>query len=112
MITALSRVSFVSPLGDQGDRNIILQTLCIANEEWHIEADVHHGQIGDVHLYRNKNHHTKNADAEWQWYAAVPTANIKSYGLAGEQPEAKLLPNGESKAENQEGTSATIAASH
>lgn len=84
MIRALARVAFVNPLGDQGDRTVMLSTLCIANDEWHLEADFHHGNIGDVILYRNIDVNVKGAPANWQWYAAIPTANIKSYKLAGE----------------------------
>ena len=59
---------------------------------------VHHGRIGDVQVYRNTNFPRKE-DANWQWYAAVPTANIKAYRLA-EGPKPSVQP----KAETQEPT--------
>lgn len=97
-IVALERVLFVNPLGDMGDRNIQGQTTIISNEAWLLEADFHHGKIGDVVAYQNKNQHDKGAEPRWEWYAAIPTANIKQYRLAGTLPAPVTLSHGEPQA--------------
>lgn len=81
-IVALNRVNCRDALGDLGDRySSNIQSCVIANEEWHIEANYHFGSIGDVSVYRNMNANKKNLPDNWQWYGAIPTANIKSYSL-------------------------------
>lgn len=83
---------------------MMMQTVCIANDEWHIEADFHHGNVGDVTLYRNTNVHVRGTPSNWEWYAAIPTANIKSYRMAGvlPSPSTKATPV-EPQAEQQHG---------
>lgn len=110
---ALDRVSLVHPLGDMGDRSIQGISTVIASETWHIEADYHHGSVGDVTLYLNKNQHAKDALPHWEWYGAVPTANIKAYRLAGVLPSPAALPSvdGESQATDQTSLPAAAATS-
>jgi hypothetical protein len=76
--------------------NTDIQSCAMASEEWHLEANYHFGSIGDVSLYRNTNANKRDADknplpANWQWYGAIPTANIKSYSLV-EPPAPQALP--------------------
>lgn len=94
MIVPLARVLFLHPLPDFGDRAHQGLSTVISNEEWHIETDLHHGRISDVVIYRNKNHHAMSkpgVKADWEWYAGIPTANIKGYRLGGVLPDSELL---------------------
>lgn len=123
-VQALARVALIHPLGDMGDRQIQGLSTVIANEEWHIEADYHRGTIGDVTLYRNTCVHIKGAKATWEWYAAIPVANIKVYRLADAEQGPSVTPlverasvpaavasNAESKAKTQApGTAASGSA--
>jgi hypothetical protein len=87
MATAkLDRVSLVHPMGDMGDRQIQGISTFIAGSEWQMETDFHRGTIGDVSVYRNMSF-PNAGDPNWQWYAGIPTANIKTYRLAGVLPE-------------------------
>ncbi len=101
---ALDRVQLVHPLGDMGDRNIQGISTAIAGDSWYLEADYHHGSIGDVNLYINTSAHVKDSTPTWKWYAAIPTANIKAYRIANGDPtpqtwvDPSAVPNGESKA--------------
>ena len=83
-IVALKRVNFVEPLGSLGNSNdssTMAMSTAIASAEWLLEADFHHGTVGDVSLYRNINVLVKGAPTVWEWYAGIPTANIKAYTL-------------------------------
>lgn len=97
---ALERVSLIHPLGDQGDRQVQGISTPISNEEWFIEADLHHGSIGDVTLYRNMTYPQK-IPPTWKWYAAIPTANIKSYRVAGELHGPGTIPSDEDEPETE-----------
>lgn len=97
-IVALARIALVNALPDFGDRNIQGLSTVIKNDEWHLETDFHHGSIGDVTLYHNKNFHVRGEAPRWEWYAAIPTANIKGYRLEGEVPPPSAM---ESDAESE-----------
>jgi hypothetical protein len=92
----LERVSLVNPMGDMGDRTIQGISTFIVGDEWQLEADFHRGTIGDVSVYRNTAY-PKGSEPTWQWYAGIPTANIKTYRLS----EPPKYDHGESKAEAQ-----------
>ncbi len=98
---ALERVSLLNPLGDQGDRQIQGISTPIANDEWYLEADFHHGSIGDVTLFRNTVYPRKEKPI-WKWYAAIPTANIKSYRIAGKLPGPGTIDEPETETEAPE----------
>jgi hypothetical protein len=112
-IQALDRVALVHPLPDMGNRDIQGITTLIANREWQMVADYQRGTLGDVTIFRNTNVFAKNDDGSdkepnWQWYAAVPTANIKSYRLGGDLPslaDMTAQSNGESKTQNPQNRS-------
>jgi hypothetical protein len=90
-----------------GDRTVQGITTLIANEEWQLDTDYHRGSIGDVIVFRNTNVHAKGVEPNWEWYAAIPTANIKAYRLAGELPG---LTDGESQTQNPPSRSASASA--
>lgn len=99
-IRALSKVSFHDALGiDRYDTRLdtAIQTTAIASDIVHLEADIHQGRIGDVHIYLHVKA-TLDQPAKWVWYTAVPTANIKAYMLAGDLPSPSALPTDEPKA--------------
>lgn len=89
-IVALKFANFRDPVAiDRYSTEI--STCAIASDEWHLEANYHFGSIGDVSLYRNTNVRAPGSPPNWQWYGAIPTANIKSYSLM-EPPAAQALP--------------------
>lgn len=107
-LIALARVNYVQAIGDVGDRTNLGMSTAISNEEWHIEAPYENGSIGDVRVYRNTSVHIKGATANWQWYTAIPTANIKAYSPA-DPPVATTLPDGKPKAQTAPARSAAGA---
>jgi hypothetical protein len=110
---ALKRVNFVSPLGALGannDSSTMAMSTAIASAEWLIEADYHHGTVGDVSLYRNINLTIKDAKPEWQWYAGIPTANIKAYTLI-EPPLPSTLKSDEPEATPPPGKTSPVETS-
>lgn len=106
-IVALSRVNLKDSIGDLGDRyNVAIQSCVIADSEWHIEGEYTNGTLGDVSIYRNVS---REESPNWQWYGAIPAANIKSYSLFT-PPAPKALPSNEPQATHQAAKSATGAA--
>lgn len=89
-IVALERIALVNALGDMGDRQQQGLSTVIRGNHWHIEANYHHGAIGDANVYQNTNANTRDAEPNWKWYAAIPTANIKAYQLVDAPPPSAL----------------------
>lgn len=106
-IRALSHVYLENPIGH--DREHLSMSTIIASQEFHVEADYHNGRIGDVNIYINTNAHKPGEPANWQWYGGIPTANIKSYKLAGDLPPAVAAPKPNAERQTQAATQATQA---
>lgn len=88
MIRKLQQVWLVNAIGI--DRTALSMSSPMSAGEFHLEADYHQGRISDVNIYRDTNH-GKTGEPNWEWYAGVPTANIKSYTLAGDRPPPVAL---------------------
>lgn len=104
----LDRVTLVHPMGDMGDRAIQGISTFIESDEWRMEANFHHGSVGDVSVFRNTSFPSP-VEPTWKWYAGVPTANIKTYRLAENLPE--LTTYGEPKAKAEATLAGTAGAS-
>lgn len=80
----LKQVWLVNGIGPT--RDVALSSL-IAGNEYLLEADLHHGQISDVTVFRNKAVLNPEATPVWEWFVGIPIGNIKAYTLAGKTPQ-------------------------
>jgi hypothetical protein len=91
---SLKQVWLVNPIGPT--RGTLAISSPIAGEEYYLEADLHHGQISDVTVYRNKHTGDSTKAQEWEWFVGIPVGNVKAYTINGKLPQpVSLLGSGE-----------------